>query len=274
MNNETRTETSTTPSHRLLLVGEGLHVMNPALVRAIEERDEQRLVGMARSQVEAGADALDLNLGQSRQLCRLIPWLVELIQDEMETTFFLSSHVLKMEQALKAHQGRATINAVTADEAGLTGAMEKAMAFDANLVVLLVSPDLTPGNVDERLQLAARVIETAVRVGMPLSRLYLDPVISCRPDPMTWHLGGGLPDMETILESIRLIGELSDHAVRTIVALSNASACLPRGQRSDLHCRLLPMLVEVGLDAVILNCSDSRLMAVARNPARALQVAA
>ena len=50
MNNETRTETSTTPSHRLLLVGEGLHVMNPALVRAIEERDEQWLIDMARSQ--------------------------------------------------------------------------------------------------------------------------------------------------------------------------------------------------------------------------------
>ncbi len=274
MNNDTATGKIPTPAGRPLLVGEGLHIMNPRLVRALRERDEQEILAMARRQVEAGADALDLNLGQSRELCRLAPWLVELVQRELATGFFLSSHVLRMEQALALHRGRATINAVTAGRAGLADAMETAMAHDAGLVVLLVSPELTPANVDERLQLAARVLETADRVGMPFSRLYLDPVISCRPDPLTWHLAGGLPDMETILESIRLIGELSDQRVQTIVALSNASACLPAGRRSELHCRLLPMLVEVGLDAVILNCLDSRLMAVARDPAASLRVAA
>ncbi len=277
MTNDTERNTTTGPAAsagRLLLIGEGLHVMNPALVRAIRERDARRILDMARRQVAAGADALDLNPGQSRELCRLTPWLVELVQEELETSFFLSSHVLRMEQALRVHRGRATINAVTAGERELAGAMEKAMAFDAGLVVLLVSPELTPAGVDEWLQLAARVLETAARTGMEPGRLYLDPVISCRPDPMTWHLGGGLPDMETIIESIRMIGELSDRQVKTIVALSNASLCLPPGRRSDLHCRLLPMLVEAGLDAVILNCNDLRLMAIARDPGALLRPAA
>jgi len=246
------------------IIGESMHIMNQVFLRALEERDTETLCRMAKDQVDAGATALDINLGQSKKLSELTLWLVETIQGQIDIPLFLSSHVLDQPAVLKAHRGTPTINAVTVSQSELLQAMKTAQSFGADLVVLLVSQDLTPADVNGRVQLAGQVMETADQVGMPFDRLYLDPIISCRSDPVTWSLSSGLPDIDIMYESIRLIGELAD-ALKTIVALSNSSICLAAGKRSALHCRLLPLLAEAGLDAVIMNCHDRDLMAVAKN---------
>ncbi|MCI5212760.1 MAG: hypothetical protein D3910_29105, partial [Candidatus Electrothrix sp. ATG2] len=89
-------------------------------------------------------------------------------------------------------------------------------------------------------------------------------MIACRTDPTTWTLSAGLPDIETLVNSIRLLGELAEPRISTLTGLSNASICLAKGQRSAFHCRLLPLLAEAGLDAVIMNCRDRELMEVAK----------
>ncbi len=256
------------------IIGENMHIMNKRFLQALKDLDEEGLVHLARRQVDAGATALDINLGQNRKLGRLTPWLVETIQQAVDVPLFLSSHVLHQQRALEIHKGTATINAVTANPPELSRAMETAKFFKANLVVLLVSSDLTPMDVNGRLQLAMQVLDTADRVGLPHEQLYIDPVISCRPDPATWKLSGGLPDIDVVLAAIRLLGELSNHHLKTIVAISNASVCLAAGERSALHCRLLPLLAEAGLDAVIMNSHDKNLMAVAKNPRLAIAAAA
>ncbi len=256
------------------IIGENMHIMNQAFLRAVESRDEEALVRLAERQVAGGADALDINLGRNRKLGRLTPWLVETIQQHLAVPLLLSSHVLDQQRALEVHQGTATINAVTAEPAKLARAMETAKFFQANLVVLLVSSGLTPMDVDGRLRLAVQVLETADKTGLDLGQLYLDPVISCRPDPATWGLSAGLPDIDVLLDSIGMLAELGENKMKTIVALSNSSVCLTAGERSALHCRLLPLLAAAGLDAVIMNCLDKNLMAVAKNPQLPLSDAA
>ncbi|WP_457574829.1 dihydropteroate synthase [Desulfolithobacter sp.] len=248
------------------IIGESMHVMNPRFLKALEDLDEESLIQLARCQVEAGATALDINLGQNRKLGRRTPWLVETIQREVEVPLFLSSHVLDQQRALEIHHGRPTINAVTASREQLARAMDVTKYFQASLVVLLVSDELTPMDVDGRLILAMQVMETAEKIGLEPEQLYLDPVIGCRPDPASWNLSAGLPDIDVILETLGLIRELSTTPPKTLVAISNSSLCLARNERSAFHCRLLPLLADAGLDAVIMNCLDTRLMAVAENP--------
>lgn len=253
------------------IIGENMHIMNQAFLRAVESRDEEALVHLAGRQVDAGAGALDINLGRNRKLGRLTPWLVETIQQNMAVRLLLSSHVLSQQRALEVHRGTATINAVTADPAELSRAMETARFFQANLVVLLVSSELTPTDVNGRLQLAMQVLETADRTGLDLEQLYIDPVISCRPDPATWGLSAGLPDIDVVLDSIRMLGELGEKKLKTIVAISNSSVCLAAGERSALHCRLLPLLAEAGLDAVIMNCLDKNLARISHQQSTATE---
>ncbi len=125
------------------IIAENLHLMNLKFLQAIENRDKNSLIQLAKSEVDAGATALDVNMGQNRNLGRLTPWVVETIQQAVEVPLFLSSHVLKQQRALEVHKGTATINAVTASPEKLVTAMETAKYFQANLVVLLVSSELT-----------------------------------------------------------------------------------------------------------------------------------
>ncbi len=273
-NRGARREKKLYKENNMRIIGEDLHIMNRDFLQVMEEQDAEGLVRLARCQVEAGAAALDVNLGQNRKFGLRTPWLVETIQQAMDVPLLLSNHVLHEPRALEVHQGTATINAVTANPAELIRAMKTAKRFQANLVVLLVSSKLTPTDADGRLRLALMVQEIANEVGLPLEQLYLDPVISCRPDPAAWGVSAGLPNIEVLLNSIRLLGELSDHRLRTIAAISNSSVCLAAGERSALHCRLLPMLAEAGLDAVIMNCRDKKLMAAAKNINTALPTAA
>ncbi|MCI5142873.1 MAG: hypothetical protein D3909_14325, partial [Candidatus Electrothrix sp. ATG1] len=120
------------------IIGEEMHILNQEFVQALESLDEKTVTRMAREQVEAGAEALDVNLGQVRQFGKLTPWLVETVQEAADVPLLLSSHVLNQQQALEVHKGRATINAVTADPDDLCRAMEIAGRFQADLVVLLV----------------------------------------------------------------------------------------------------------------------------------------
>ena len=253
-------------SSSLLIIGQDMHIMNPELIQAVEQQDSKSLATMAEKQVATGAHALDLNLGPAKKSCNQISWAVESIQNAVNVPLFISSHVLSRPEILDSHRGTATVNSVTADPATLAGSMERAKEHGADLVVLLVRPGLTPFSVDERLQVATEVLETASRTGFPLASLYLDPLFHIRPDPMTWQLSRGLPDIDSVLETIEMLPQLAGEKVRTLVALSSASQFLPPSERPGLHHRLLPMLAAAGLDAVILNCHDSRLMEIARNP--------
>jgi cobalamin-dependent methionine synthase I len=250
----------------LLIIGQDLHIMNPALQRCVEQRDAEALQAMAKRQVKAGAHALDLNLGPAKQHIDQLPWAVETIQGAVDVPLFISSHVLARPEGLHRHRGTATINSVTADPAGLERAMQTAAEHGARLVVLLVRPGLTPFTADERLQIAADVLETARRAGYPVQDLYLDPLFHIRPDPMTWQLSGGLPDIEAVLETLELLPQLSEEKIPTIVALSSASQFLPSNRRPALHRRLLPMLAAAGLDAILLNSRDKTLMQIAADP--------
>ncbi len=249
----------------LQVIGQDMHIMNPSLLRAVEQHDSKKLAAMALQQVTAGADALDLNLGAARSDNDQLTWAVQVIQDAVQVPLFISSHALNRTEVMRSLQNRATINSVTADPITLAPAMQHARQHNAQLVVLLTRPGLTPFTADERLQIANEVLETAVQEAFPLADLYLDPLFHLRPDPMTWQLSRGIPDIDSVLETVMLLPQLSSEKVRTVLAISTASQFLPTAERSGLHRRLLPMLVSNGLDAVILNSRDSKLMEVVRS---------
>lgn len=248
----------------LLLVGEGLHVLSPLVYKAIEQHQPNRLVRFARKRVEAGAQALAVNLGPGRHMRLQMPWVIDAITAEIDVPLFLSSSVINSEQILRQYGRNITINAVTANPETLSQYMKVVKTYETGLVVLLVKPGLVPSGVNDRVHLAYEVLEAATKAGLPLNRLYLDPVMGYRPDPFALEVSRGFPDIGTIVETIALIKELNSCA-RTIIGLGNGSIGLAGEKRSALHCRILPLLASGGLDAAILNCLDNNLMNVAKN---------
>ncbi len=246
----------------LLLTGEDLHILNPRFQQVLDRHDEEGLIELARTQIEGGATALDVNPGPAKKMADRLLWVMETIQRRWDIPLFLPAGT-HLEDGLHRHRGRATINAVTADSDKLDTFVHLAKKYNANLVVLLTKPGRRTTGSQEQLQMAIDVLERTDAGGLPLSHIFLDPVFSVRTDPMSWNLSGGMPDLDRVLELISLIGELTDGKANTLLALSNGTLGLPAARRSTFHCRMLPLLIDAGLRAVILNCRDRKLMQLA-----------
>jgi 5-methyltetrahydrofolate corrinoid/iron sulfur protein methyltransferase len=253
--------TNPTPGgrHELLVVAEGLHVLNRQTCAAITDRDRERLLSLARKHLACGAEALAINLGPSRAMTDLTPWVTETLRQELAVPLFLSANALAFPELLRRHGHNLTINAVTADPAGLPSAMTTANECGTGLVVLLVRPGLTPAGSADRLAIAAEVIDQALRLGFPLQHLYLDPLLTLRPDPLAWRISRGMPDLTPVVETIVQL-RLLDDSLRTIVALGNCSGVVESNGRTALQARVLAVLIEAGLDAIILNGQDHSLL--------------
>jgi len=245
-----------------LLIGDTIHILNQQVYKALITQDEQILADFVRKQLAAGAQALAVNLGPGKEMGRLTPWVVNTIREITDVQLFFSANITSQKQVLQAHGQYLTINAVTSNHEELVSALEMAQEYGSSLVVLLVQSGKMTAGIDDKLQLASEVVEKALSAGLPLSRLYLDPVLSCRPDPVAWHVSRGLPDVGSAVETISLLKQL-DSRVKTIVALGNGSEGMAREEKSGFRCQIYSLLVAAGLDAVLLNCLDHRVMRIA-----------
>lgn len=247
----------------LRLIGQDMQIMNPLFFRIIEKRDSRALAAVAVRQAETGADALDLNLGPAKKNGDLLTWAIETILAATQLPLFVASQILSQPALLRKHGDKLTVNSVTADPMTLATDMKRVGDCGAKLVVLLARPGFSPFTADDRLQLAAEVVETATRTNFPLKKLYVDPLFRPSPDPVRQ----GLPDIDPVLETLAALPLLSQEKVPSLLALSSASTFLPAAKRPAFHHRLLPLLAAAGLDAVILNCNDRTLMEIARSDA-------
>lgn len=94
-------------------------------------------------------------------------------------------------------------------------------------MVLLTQPGLnSSGSVDDRLQVAAGVLETAHRIGFPLARLHLVPLFRPSFDPVR--------DLDPVLETLAALPLLSREKVNSVVSLSSESAFLADGETFSL----------------------------------------
>ena len=245
-----------------LLIAEGLHVLNSTVHQAIVERDAPALSRLARSQLASGASAMAVNLGPGREMARRAPWVLDTLLENTRVPLFVSAGILSSRESLRRAPERLIVNAVTADPEELEAALRIAGQCGTGLVVLLVRPGLTPAGVEDRLQLAGRVLDLAGKTGFPPERLYLDPVLGCRPDPLAWKISRGMPGVGTVAESIAMIRQLSPE-VNTLVSLGIAGMGISGSRRTRLQCSMLSVLSAAGLDAVIVNSLNRELMEAA-----------
>lgn len=244
----------------MLVVGEKINILNPLVHKAIQDEDFTTLVDLGIRQLNAGADALDINLGPGRAAGKLLPSLVQAIQEKKECTLFFTADVIGLTEGLKVHKGRPVINAVTAEHDSLTRAMAAAECFDASIVVLLVKNGVLPQSPDQWCLLAEEVLETAEKRHFPLENLYLDPVLRPQMNALTLDVISTGAGLSSLVEAVKLIKHLRTQGVKTIVGLSNVSLAMPYGSRSAMHCSVLNLLRSADLDAAILNPLDSKLM--------------
>jgi 5-methyltetrahydrofolate corrinoid/iron sulfur protein methyltransferase len=243
----------------VLIIGENIQIVSPAVRTAIDERDAKRLQDMALRQVEAGAGVLDLNIGpQRKQGHEIMPWLVEAVQEVVDVPLALdTTNLAAMEAGLRVCRSRAILNSASADPVRLEPVFELARRYDARVIALTMGVDGIPTTADGRAGIAMEtLVPTAEAFGIAAGDLLLDPLVlsvTCNQDVA-----------QESVDAIRIFTQISDPPPTTVVGLSNISNGCPPQVRPLINRVYLVTLLAAGLDAAIADPTDAAQMETIR----------
>jgi 5-methyltetrahydrofolate corrinoid/iron sulfur protein methyltransferase len=248
----------------MLKIGENIHIISPKVKEALAARNGAFFVDLARRQQEAGADALDLNIGpQKKAGPEVMDWLVDCVQEgvgdlalSFDTTNLAAIEVglKKVRRNGKAH---AIINSTSAEEERLAAVPPLAAEYGARLIALTMAKEGIPVSADARVSIAMeKLIPRAEEVGLPIEDLLIDPLVLT--------VSGCQEYVPECIEAVRMLKMVADPPPMVNVGLSNVSNAVPTPMRPLLNRTYMVMLMGAGLDAAIIDPLDPELMETLR----------
>jgi 5-methyltetrahydrofolate--homocysteine methyltransferase len=102
----------------MIIIGELINASRKAIGAAIKARDAGAVQKVARDEVEAGADYIDINAGIFiNDEPQYLKWLVETVQEVVNVPCTIDNPNPKaIEAVLAVHKGTPMINSITRDE--------------------------------------------------------------------------------------------------------------------------------------------------------------
>ena len=126
----------------MIVIGEKINGTLPMVKTAIQNRDRERLLDLAKQQAGAGASYIDVNvgtgIGSREDEIQAMEWAVETIQSEVEVPLSIdSADPAVLESGLKSRNGRPSlINSAKAEHESLDEVVPQASTYNAPLVAL------------------------------------------------------------------------------------------------------------------------------------------
>jgi len=236
----------------MLIVGELINASRKSVGTAIETGDRTEIEQLAVRQSAAGADYIDVNAGMfvGRE-AEYLRWLVSTVQAVVEAPCCIDSPDPEaIRSALEVHRGTAMINSISLEKGRHDALLPLVAGSGLKVVALCMSDEGMPATASDRLAIAERLIEDLVRNNVALDDIYVDPLVQ----PVATRDDFGLEFLKAVdAVMTRFPG------VHTICGLSNVSYGLP--ERAFLNRTFAVMAVARGLDSLIVNPLDHRLMA-------------
>ncbi|MEW5978441.1 MAG: dihydropteroate synthase [Acidobacteriota bacterium] len=198
-------------------------------------------------QVQSGADFLDLNVDEvSLRVAdqkEAMKWLVKAVREMCPTPVSVdSSHIEIIEAGMEACDGggRALLNSASLER---LDALDLAVRFNAQVVVTAAGEKGMPQSAEERVVNACRMVEASAAKGIPLSDLYIDPLVF--PVSVDSEYGGHC------LDAIRQLRTRFGPEIHITGGLSNVSFGLPL--RRLLNDVFILLAIDAGADSGIVD---------------------
>lgn len=237
----------------MFVIGELINGMYKDVRKAIINKDKIAIQNLAKKQVEAGADALDVNVGpSSNNPVQAMEWLCGIIQDVVDVPLCIDSTKFEaIEAGLKKAKMNAIINSTNADDNKLKQYIDLSKRFNAKLIALTMDKNGVPRDRLKRAELALKIISTALEKDFNVENLFIDPIAF----PCNVAQAQGVE----LLESLREFKLISDPPPKTVIGLSNVSQGA-KANRSLINRTFLVMAINSGLTAAIMDPLDKELM--------------
>lgn len=236
------------------IIGENIHVISPRVKEAFAQQDLKFFQDLAVAQVEAGADALDLNIGpQKKAGHEIMPWLVKGVQEVVDVPLSLdTTNLAAIEEGLKVARNRCIINSVSAEEERLAVVPPLAKQYNAKLVALTMAKSGIPVSAEERVNIALEaLLPRALEIDMPMEDLLIDPLVLT--------VSGCQEYCPECVEAVRILKVAGDPPPMTNAGLSNVSNAVPREMRPLINRTYCVMLMAAGIDYIIADPLDPEL---------------
>ncbi len=149
------------------------------LAQALRDGDFEYVRELARKQVAAGADILDVNVGvPGLDEVLLLPKAIEMVTSAVAVPICLDSANYKaLAAGLAVTPGKPLVNSVNGEEESLNAVLPIVKDHDAAVIGLTMDDDGIPNDVDVRVAIAGKILERAAKVGIPAEDVVIDPLV-------------------------------------------------------------------------------------------------
>jgi 5-methyltetrahydrofolate corrinoid/iron sulfur protein methyltransferase len=244
----------------MYIIGENIHILSDKVKAALQERDREFFMDLAVKQVEAGAQAVDLNLGpRKKDGEEVFPWMVETVQAVVDVPLsFDSTNLAGIEAGLKKiTKAQPIINSTSAEPERLEKVPLVAKKYNAKLVALTMGQSGIPVGADERVNIAVeKLIPRMVEIDYPIEDLIIDPLVLT--------VSGCQEYCPECIEAVRTLPFAWNPSPQISVGLSNVSNAVPREGRPLINRVYCAMLMGAGLQMMIADPLDEKLKEVIR----------
>ncbi|HEB68564.1 MAG TPA: dihydropteroate synthase [Desulfobulbus sp.] len=240
-------------------IAESINIMGTRSGNAMKERNPGPVQEMAKEESAAGATYLDLNIGPARKDgTELMPWVVETVQDVIDTPLCLdSTNTDAMAAGFKVvkNKSQAIMNSISAQPERMEALIPVAAESGCDVIALLWGPDGMPRDSAERAAMSVDLMMALNEAGIPNEKILFDPIGT----PITL----GADQIAAGLEFMMMLQDIAPGAGST-VGLSNVSNGVADNLRKYLDRTYLIMLMKYGISTAIVNSYDAELMAICK----------
>ncbi|NFN85627.1 homocysteine methyltransferase [Clostridium sporogenes] len=233
------------------IIGERINPTGKKLFKeALRNNDTDYILKEAISQVECGADILDVNVGLPEiNEEETMKKVIKEIQSIIDTPLQIDSNSPKViEKALRVYNGKAIVNSVNGEDKVLDNVLPLIKKYGASIVGLTLDDKGIPKKAEERLKIAERIINKALEHGIKRKDIFIDCLVLTASAQQE--------DVRETLKAVTLVKEKLN--VKTILGVSNISFGLPN--RELINKTFLAMSLQSGLDLPILNPNNKEMI--------------
>ena len=163
----------------VVIIGESINpTRRKKLVETLSAGNFEFVHELAKVQIQAGADVLDVNVGYPGvEDEKLLPETVKSIQENFDVPLCIDSPNPKaIEAALKVADGRCLINSVNGEEKSLDAILPIAKEYGAAVIGLVMDDDGITHDPRKRLSIADKILERAMKIGLKAEDIIIDPL--------------------------------------------------------------------------------------------------
>lgn len=220
------------------------------LKQALLDEDYDYITSQAMSQIDAGAEILDVNVGvPGIDEAELMPKVVRKLQEITDLPLQIdSSDPEAIEAALRIYNGKPIVNSVNGDEEVMDRILPIVKKYGAAVIGLTLDSEGIPETCEKRFEIAERIAAKADSMGIPRENVIID----C----LTLTASAQQKEVDETLKTVRRVsGEMG---LATALGVSNVSFGLPL--RQIVNRTFLTLALENGLTLPIINPNDEDMM--------------